>query len=156
MKVSREQVVAGGVGLAVGVGATLGVGVYRDSSLSQRCEEEARKVRVFVADDATPEEIAELERVLSESPAAAEVEFVSKDEAYEEYRELYRDRPELTETIGPGDLPASFRLLAVDLESTADFYDLSAPAVDDVRAAQSELWEECLRKGKAPRPDPSV
>ena len=150
MKLSRERLVAGGVGVAFGVAATIGVVAYRNGALSRRCDEEARKIRISLHDTASSEDVEAFERELSESSAVESVEYVSKEEALEELRELYEGQPELAETISADDLPASFLVVAADHEDTDELFDLSSPAIDEVSSGREEIWAECLLNDYVP------
>lgn len=147
MKVDRGRLLVAGIGVAVGVGATFAVDAYRDWALRRQCADQERKVTIFLEDTATPEEVRALESRLSEDPGVESFEHVSKEEAFEELRELYEDEPHLYETITADDLPVSFRIVAEDKAAAAEVYELNGLlGIDDVRrGADDALWLKCLR-----------
>lgn len=147
MKLDRVRLVAGGVGVVVGVAATVGVMAYRDWSLRQRCEEVARTVSFYLENDATAEDVEEVERHLLALEDVESLDFVSREEAFEEVRAHYDE--ELTRTLTPEDLPPHFTLLAEDLDEAIALVNESVPGVDEIRLAQDV---ECTRKGYVPEP----
>jgi hypothetical protein len=90
---------------------------------------------VFVRDDITEEQLAHLADVI---PSLANVEsatYESKEEAFERFKELFKDQPELIEDVSPEALPASFRVTLTD-----------PAAADAVRSQlEGELGVETVR-----------
>jgi cell division transport system permease protein len=73
------------------------------------------EVSIFLCDDRTcpaitPEQQEQLRTELEGEPVVREVFYESKQEAYERFRELFKDQPSLIESIDPDTLPASFRV----------------------------------------------
>jgi cell division transport system permease protein len=97
---------------------------------------EARvEISAYLRDDASPGEIQALEEQLSGYSEVEDVTYVSKTQAYAEFKELYRNQPEFYEPIGPDDLPASLRVKLTDAGYTEEVAARieGAPAVEDVR-----------------------
>jgi cell division transport system permease protein len=97
---------------------------------------EARvEISAYLRDDASQGEIRALEQQLSEYSEVEDVTYVSKTQAYAEFKELYRNQPEFYEPIGPDDLPASLRVKLTDASYTEEVASRieGAPAVEDVR-----------------------
>ncbi|CAN5546881.1 permease-like cell division protein FtsX [soil metagenome] len=97
---------------------------------------EARvEISAYLRDDAAPGEIQELERQVSQYREVQEVTYVSKEQAYEDFKQLYRNKPELYEPIDANVLPASLRIKLTDAGFTEDVADRirGAPGVDEVR-----------------------
>src|ERR687896_1083396 len=97
---------------------------------------EARiEISAYLRDDASPGEIEALESQLSGYEEIQRVTYVSKEQAYADFKELYRNKPEFYEHIGPEDLPASLRVKLTDAKYTEEVAALiqDAPGVDDVR-----------------------
>lgn len=69
---------------------------------------------VFLNPDATQEQIDAVGRDLDDSPDVRSVEFVDKEGAYEEFKTLFSDSPEMVDSVRPEDLPASYRVEPVD------------------------------------------
>ncbi len=75
---------------------------------------------VFLNPEATPEQIKAVEDDLKNNPQIDQngVTFVDKQAAYAEFKELFRDSPEMIDSVTPEILPASFRVEPKD--KTAD------------------------------------
>lgn len=76
---------------------------------------------VFLEGDITDEQRTALDTWLRHDPRVREVRYESKEVAYEKFRQLYRDAPDLVAAIKPGQLPESFR---VDLAAGASWLTL--------------------------------
>lgn len=73
---------------------------------------------VFLNPEATPEQVKALDEDLHQNPQIGTVQFIDKQAAYTEFKELFRDSPEMIESVTPEILPASFRVEPKD--KTAD------------------------------------
>jgi hypothetical protein len=67
-------------------------------------------VAVFLTDEATDGEIAALVDEIRTTEDVESVTFFSKSDAYVEFKEVYRDQPEVWENLPPDALPASIRI----------------------------------------------
>ena len=99
------------------------------------------EVSVFLRDDASPEEIDALATEINEIPEVQEVYFENREEAYENFQELFRDNPALVENVDPDAMPQSYRVKLVD---PADFPVIRArlagnPAIDQIKDEQAIL-----------------
>ena len=74
---------------------------------------------IFMQRDPSPEQLQSLRDDLEQSPEVASVRFVDKKEAYEEFKVLFADSPELVDSIDPETLPPSFRVEPVNKEVDA-------------------------------------
>jgi cell division transport system permease protein len=74
---------------------------------------------IFMQRDPSPEQLQSLREDLEQSPEVASVRFVDKKEAYEEFKVLFADSPELVDSIEPETLPPSFRVEPVNKEVDA-------------------------------------
>ncbi len=110
---------------------------------------------VFLRDGASRAEIAELRESLLAMAGVREANFFSKKEAYEEFRLLYEDKPELYETISPGDLPASVRVRTTTEAAVERLGELSHPIIDEVRSSAG-LREHLCEKFPVPGPNVDV
>jgi cell division transport system permease protein len=94
------------------------------------------EVSVYLFDDASPGEIKDLESQIAnyEEVAPAGITYVSKEQAYEDFKEQWADQPEFYETLSRDALPASLRIKLTD----ANFSELvasrieGAPGVEEV------------------------
>jgi cell division transport system permease protein len=71
-------------------------------------------VEAFLPPDATDERVEEIRTSIEGYPEVASVEYVSKAEALEKFRETFRDQPEIYENLESGVLPASFQIQLED------------------------------------------
>jgi cell division transport system permease protein len=97
---------------------------------------EARvEISAYLRSNATEGEIHALQEQLSQYPEVEDVTYVSQAQAYEEFKQLYRNEPQFYEHIGPESLPASLRVKLTDAKHTQPVADRirGAPGVDDVR-----------------------
>jgi cell division transport system permease protein len=96
-------------------------------------------VDVYVANDATDGEVAELEQQLAATPNVERVEFISKEEALEKERER---NPEAYQLLGRNPLPDLYRLHPDDPDQVTAIADglrsQHLAAVDDVRNREDE------------------
>ncbi len=69
---------------------------------------------VFMNADALENQNEAIRKVLDTSPAIKEYVYVDKFAAYEEFRELFVDKPELVESVTPEIMPPSYRIVPSD------------------------------------------
>lgn len=72
------------------------------------------ELNVFLREDITPEQTKELQSSLTGMPEVDKVFYVSKEEAFNEYKEMFKDSPTLTENVSASVMPANFRIKLVD------------------------------------------
>jgi cell division protein FtsX len=77
-------------------------------------------VEIFMEVDATPEEVAAVRARLDADVRFVTVTHLTKQDAYDEFRRVFRDEPELLGNVSPESLPESFRLTVVDRRSRHD------------------------------------
>jgi cell division transport system permease protein len=99
------------------------------------------EVSVFLRDDASGEEIDALGAKVTDIPEVEEVFFENREQAYQNFRELFRDNPALIENVDPSAMPQSYRIKLVD---PADFPVIRArlagdPAIDQIKDEQAIL-----------------
>lgn len=102
-------------------------------------------VTVYVSDDASSSELLALQEYLAQLDGVRSVFFISSEEELREFKDIFRDDPELWETLGPRSLPANFRLLLDDPETAPSVADSieERKIIDDVRWHKN-LDEETL------------
>jgi cell division transport system permease protein len=68
-------------------------------------------------------------------PTVKNVTFISKEEAFEEYKKIYEDQPEFWQNIPPDSLPQSLRISLTDADFTEEVASSirGAPGLDEVR-----------------------
>lgn len=74
---------------------------------------------IFMQPNPTQEQIDAVRTDLEQSPEVSKIEFVNKTEAYEEFKVLFADSPELVDSVDPETLPPSFRVEPVNKEVDA-------------------------------------
>jgi cell division transport system permease protein len=99
------------------------------------------EVSVFLRDDASPEQIEALNVKISELPEVDTHVFESKEQAYERFKELFKDSPTLVNNVDAESMPQSFRVKLVDPEQFAVIRArlVGEPAIDEIRDEQRVL-----------------
>ena len=72
---------------------------------------------VFLRPEVTPEQRDAVQRDLDENPNVQDFTYVSKEEAYEEFKELFKTTPEMVESVSAEVLPPSFRVVPTVADS---------------------------------------
>ncbi len=85
------------------------------SNITLKYYETRPQVIAFLKNDATQEDIATLQSQLERDSKIKEVRYVSKEEAFEIYKEGTSYNPLLSELVSPETLPASIEFSLVDL-----------------------------------------
>ncbi|MDI6873231.1 permease-like cell division protein FtsX [Candidatus Solincola sp.] len=86
------------------------------SNMIKNAERKVGEVDVYLSDLATQEELQAIEAFLASIPEvdAKSIYFKSKDEALKEFKERFKDQPELWEYIDENPLPNSYQLMTKD------------------------------------------
>jgi cell division transport system permease protein len=97
--------------------------------------EQKVEISAYFREDASSGEIEQLTRDLSDMPTVKDVTFISKEEAFEEYKEIYKDQPQFWQNIPPDSLPQSLRISLTDADFTEEVASSirGAPGLDEVR-----------------------
>jgi cell division transport system permease protein len=74
---------------------------------------------VFMNPDATQDQIDAVSRDLESNAQVESKTFVDKDQAFTEFKELFKDSPEMVSSVTPEILPTSFRVVPVDKTAEA-------------------------------------
>ncbi len=74
------------------------------------------ELSVFMKADAAPEEIDAVDRELRAMPEVKKVSFVSKQAAYEEFRKMFSNSPDMLESLSPDKMPPSYRVVPKQAE----------------------------------------
>jgi len=109
------------------------------------------EVSIFLCDgrtcpEITPQQQDQLREDLEAQPVVQEVFFESKQDAYERFTELFRDQPNLVESVDPDVLPASFRVKLHDpqLFRVIDEQFGAYPGVEEI-VDQRQVLDQFLR-----------
>jgi cell division transport system permease protein len=74
---------------------------------------------VFMNPNPTQEQVDAVRTDLEQSPEVSKIDYVDKKAAYEEFKTLFSDSPELVDSVDPETLPPSFRVEPVNKEVDA-------------------------------------
>jgi cell division transport system permease protein len=81
------------------------------------------EVSIFLANEVTEEQRANLDSALKSDPLVENVIYESKDEAYNKFKTMYQDAPDLVNAVKPGQLPESFRVKLKNPEEYQAIFD---------------------------------
>ncbi|HTK16026.1 MAG TPA: permease-like cell division protein FtsX [Acidimicrobiia bacterium] len=100
---------------------------------------------VFMKVDATKADIAGVRTALANDPAVESFRFLTKADAYAEFKQLFADEPQLIAGADPSALPASFRVTLKDADSATDFARRyrSLAGVTVVNISRGALTDAC-------------
>jgi cell division transport system permease protein len=76
--------------------------------------EDKVEVSVFLVDGITPDQQTDIRTTLDDLDVVKKITYIDKQEAFKEFKELYKDQPALWENIDADVLPASFRVELTD------------------------------------------
>ena len=98
---------------------------------------------VWMDPDATAEQDAAILDAISTSPEIRDHTYVDQNAAYEEFKEIFSDTPELVEVVSPEIMPPSYRVVPVDpdadvVEELASQFD-GRPGVKTVVSANDTI-----------------
>jgi cell division transport system permease protein len=104
------------------------------------------EVSVFLQDNITEAQKADVRSTLEGLDVVRRVRAVSKEQAFQEFKRLYRDQPALWENIDAGVLPASFRVELADPKRVDVIRSKLArnPAVEEI-ADQRQTVQRLVR-----------
>ena len=98
---------------------------------------------VWMNPEATAEQNANILDAINTSPEIRDFTFVDQDEAFEEFKDIFSDTPELVEVVTPEVMPPSYRVVPVDpdadvVEELANQFD-GRPGVKTVVSANDTI-----------------
>src|SRR5262249_32882260 len=98
---------------------------------------------VFMKPEATPEQNQAVADAIHNSNRIKSSTYLDQQAAYEEFKQLFSDKPELIESVTPDVLPPSYRVVPVDPNpdevATLGAQFENAPGVREVRYATEAL-----------------
>ncbi len=99
------------------------------------------ELEIFMNVDATEAQIAAVQRQLVNDPEVRDFKYLTKDDALIEFRRLFKDQPDLVNSVDAAALPSSFRVAPVKAELTKTVADRfqSQPGVDEVKTAEKQV-----------------
>jgi cell division transport system permease protein len=92
------------------------------------------EVSAFLRDDISDGELTSLQTDISDMPEVQNFTYVSKAQAFEDFKQQFRDEPSLWQALEPDDLPASLRIKLVDAGKAEEIAQRiqGAPGIDEV------------------------
>jgi cell division transport system permease protein len=101
------------------------------------------EVSIFLKTDVSEQQRTDLDAKLNGDPLVKEVTYVNKDEAYNRFKQMYADAPDLVNAVKPDQLPESFRLKLKNPEQYKNIYDQykDTEGVDEI-VDQSKLLDK--------------
>ncbi len=99
------------------------------------------QVTIFLKKDVTDAQRANLDTALSDDTLVKSHMYESRDKAYERFKELFRDAPDMVSAVKPDALPESFRVTLKDPEQFAqiDKKYKSAEGIDQIVDQREQL-----------------
>ena len=93
------------------------------------------EISTYLRDDITDNERNSLVDEIATMPEVEDVTYVSKTQAFDEFKEMYESQPEFYENLPSDALPASLRIKLLDADATEEVAKRieGAPGVGDVR-----------------------
>jgi cell division transport system permease protein len=88
--------------------------VHTGNGIASDMKERVDEIRVFLKDDVTVEERASMQNFIQKMSEVKSVKYISKDEAMQEYKEMFKSEKEMLAEIEGNPLPASFRVRMKD------------------------------------------
>jgi cell division transport system permease protein len=99
------------------------------------------ELEIFLKNPIPDTQIADVRTALETSPDVKNFKYLNHDDAYAEFKKIFRDQPALIESTTPADLPTSFRVAPREAELTeqiAKQFD-TFTGVDEVITAQKTV-----------------
>jgi cell division transport system permease protein len=99
------------------------------------------ELEIFMNVRATQGQIEALNRSLANDKDVRSYRYLDKQAAYEEFKRLFSDQPDLVQTTDPEALPASYRVAPekAELTETVSERYKTHPGVDEVKTAEEEV-----------------
>jgi cell division transport system permease protein len=79
------------------------------------------EVSIFLRTDVTDAQRQTIDQAISSSPLVASKTYETRAQAFEKFKELWRDSPDFIKSVGPDSLPESFRVKLKDPEQYKTF-----------------------------------
>ncbi|MCL2024963.1 MAG: permease-like cell division protein FtsX [Coriobacteriia bacterium] len=100
----------------------MGVSLYGGAAINSLVEDiESRvSIQVFIADDASSQDIEVLQRQMQSNPLVRSVNFTSKEEAFEIFKRTMEQSPEVIESIQGNPLPASLDIELINAQDVEE------------------------------------
>ncbi len=135
------------VAVSLGILGLVVMGWNMFTNMIKNAERKVGEVDLYLTDLTTTEELKAIEAFLASIPEvdAATIYFKSKDEALQEFKERFKDQPELWEYIDENPLPNSYELMTKDPKDVGVVVNRiknDAPhpeRIEDIKSASSAI-----------------
>lgn len=129
------------VALLVGVGATVAVFLVPYVYHRLNPTEYTFEVSVWLNSDISAADRDAVRSGLAGIDTVDGVKYESREQAYERFKELFKDSPDLVESVTPDSLPESFYFMTKQAEFDCGILDPVAdlPAVDDIAVTKVSI-----------------
>lgn len=96
---------------------------------------------IYMKTDATEQQVDTLRVQLDGDRQVKSANYISKEDAYDEFQRIFKDKPDLVSSVDPSALPASFRVAPNDVKETTVLRDKynSRPGVDEAITADKAI-----------------
>ncbi|MBN1288266.1 MAG: ABC transporter permease [Actinobacteria bacterium] len=101
-------------GIALIILGSVSMLVHAGNGIAASMKERVDEIRVFLREDITNEELESLQRYIVGMDEVEDAQYMSKEDALEEFKEMFADQPEMLEQIEGNPLPAEFRVRMKD------------------------------------------
>jgi len=88
--------------------------VHSGNGLATNLKYRVDEIRVFLKDDVTTEERESLERFVRKMAEVKSVRYISKEQALEDFKNMYKDQADMLKQIEGNPLPAEFKIRMKD------------------------------------------
>ena len=103
------------------------------------------EIAVFLRHDADTSERDAVEREVRRLPDTTKIEFETRDQAYEKFKQLFSSAPELVDLTSKESLPESFRVSATRVDCGAMERIGAMPGVDTVTVVEFRDYPPSIR-----------
>jgi cell division transport system permease protein len=96
---------------------------------------------IYMKPDATDPQITTLRSQLDDDRQVRSAKYISKEQAYEDFKRIFKDKPDLVSSVDPSALPASFRVAPNQVRQTTSLRDKynTRPGVDEAITADKAI-----------------
>ncbi|MFH1149501.1 MAG: permease-like cell division protein FtsX [Actinomycetota bacterium] len=88
--------------------------VHAGNGLAASMKERVDEIRVFLKENITVEERTSMESYIRKMTEVKSVKYISKEEALEQFKDMYKDQPDMIEQIEGNPFPAEFKVRMKD------------------------------------------
>ena len=79
---------------------------------------------IYMKTDATQQQIDSLRNQLTNDRQIKSAKYISKEQAYNDFKRIFKDKPDLVSSVDPSALPASFRVAPTQVRQTTELREI--------------------------------